>query len=181
MSSTYYTQGQQPGPVNFSSWSETDGHDEPSAPTGSNLPSGSGNFNVPVNQPQPVITQPSQQFSEDPNATKLFREHFRTARDNAIPRSPGSAPSSSTQEDTTSNDHWYRDYWYVFLIIAVVILIVVIYYFKSRNALTTSSSGPQSGLSAGGVTDSTFGRYNPSFGSSALNSANGLLNDLEFL
>ena len=176
MSSTYYTQGQQPGPVNFSSWSETEGHEGPNGSAVS--PGGGGDFNVPVNQPQPVITQPSQQFSEDPNATKLFREHFRTARDNAIPRSSGSPPSSSAQEGTTSTDNnpWYREYWYVFLIIAVVVFIAVVYYYKSRN-LPTSPPGLQSSASA----DPTMERFNRSFGSSALNSANGILNDLEFL
>ena len=164
--STYYTQGQQPGPINFSSWSETEGHEgqQQGQQQGQQLP----------------VTP--QQFSEDPNATKLFREHFRTARDNAIPRSSAGPP-----DQVSTGESWYREYWYVFVIIAVVIFAAIgfYYYYKSKNTGIVSSP-PVSSSSAlpqvsSELPNQMFSNFNNRFGSSGLSSANGILNDLEFL
>jgi ATP-dependent Zn protease len=172
--STYYTQGQQPGPINFSSWSETEGHE------------GAQNLNVP---PQPVNNQQIQQFSEDPNATKLFREHFRTARDNAIPQSSAdpsatvgnnSNNSNNSNDTNTSNDNWFSTYWYVFVIIAIVIMAAIaFYYFKYHKSAPGSAASSSSAFPSSA--EQSFPRFDSSFGSSALKSANGIMNDLEFL
>jgi ATP-dependent Zn protease len=169
--STYYTQGQQPGPINFSSWSETEGHE------------GAQNLNVP---PQPVNNQQIQQFSEDPNATKLFREHFRTARDNAIPQSSADPSatvgnnSNNSNDTNTSNDNWFSTYWYVFVIIAIVIMAAIaFYYFKYHKSAPGSAASSSSAFPSSA--EQSFPRFDSSFGSSALKSANGIMNDLEFL
>jgi hypothetical protein len=175
--STYYTQGQQPGPINFSSWSETEGHEQQqlSAPSAPSAP--------PAQNNQPI---PQQQFAEDPNATKLFREHFRTARDNAIPRSSAGPPDESSS--SSSGESWYREYWYVLVIIAVFIVVAIGFYYKSKNpgqigSAPVSASAPAVSSSPG-LSESPnqmFSNYNNRFGSSGLSSANGILNDLEFL
>jgi hypothetical protein len=154
--SNYYTQSQQPsasGPINFSSWSENDEN------------ANSENDNKKESN---IV---------DPNSTKLYREHFRTARDNAVPVFSGAVPSSTSipsSQPPSTNQSWLQQYWYVLVIVFFVFGCVFVFgvYYKNlqkphiENMTTTHRHTQPS---------------SDTFGSSGLSNASGLLQDLEFL
>ena len=182
--SNYYTQGQQPGPINFSSWSEAEGQNVvPSQPFNNEdtlqfapqQQQPQQQQQQQQQQPQPQQQQQQQQqqlpFS-DPNATKLFRENFRTARDNAIVINS----SSTDSDDSKNSNHEYIKYS---IIIIVVLLLIGVGIYTYRHNIDSvnggvSNSAINNDISGGGANSVNFGSGDLSFGA-------GLLQDLEFL
>lgn len=170
--SNYYTQNTsagQPVSMHYSTWNKEDGASV-----------------EPLNdaQPQPLmqhVPEPPVQMV-DPNATRLSREHFRTARDNALANTtpqvfapaPGPAPSEES---------WEKKYWWVWVIVGVVVIGIVIFVIlklKSKQNSVPMNVGDGTGVGTGtdGMTSNTnlFGS-----GRSGLGGTGGILNDLEFL
>ena len=168
--SSYYTQntsgGNQPTMMNYSTWS---GKEETDA------------------SPSPMVPEPPVQrvHVEDPNATKLSREHFRTARDNALANTTPPANSSGVVPPESSgplSESWAKKYWFVWLILGIVVIgIAGFFAFRQYNVTHRHSGGAGSGLAAS--TSSVSAAAPPTFGSGALglDRAAGILNDLEFL
>jgi hypothetical protein len=159
--SNYYTQGQQPGPINFSSWSETEGHNVvPSQPFNSDE-----NENSPVLAPVQVAQVQSPQSQQipfsDPNATRLLRENFRSAQDNAIVINSSTNSSKSSTSDSDNDSHYEYIKYIIGAVVGLVIIGGGIYLYQHRNQNQSSI------LSTNEPMSSTFG--------------SGLLQDLEFL
>lgn len=152
--SNYYvnTQNNQPGGMNFSSWN---GNSEEIAESAQMIPEPPMRYATPPQQ----LTQPA-----DPNATRLVREHFRTARDNAL---YNTVPLNQKDKDQGMCDT--KNWWGVVLICVVLIFIVggCMYAGKSPNVSDTPNMAFGSGAGGGGV--------------GVGNISSGLLNDLEFL
>ena len=163
--SNYYTQSQQPsasGPITFSSWSEKE---------------------EGVDMSNSDIDNKKESNVVDPNSTKLYREHFRTARDNAVPVFSGAAPSSSASIPSSlppsTNQSWLQQYWYVLVIIFFVLVCVVVFGMYYKNLQKAHSSHGLKTTHA--HTQESFQPSLNNFGSSGISNASGLLQDLEFL
>lgn len=177
--SNYYTQNTsagQPVSMHYSTWNKEDGASV-----------------EPLNdaQPQPLmqhVPEPPVQMV-DPNATRLSREHFRTARDNALANTtpqvfasaPGPAPGPASSEES-----WEKKYWWVWVIVGVVIIGIVAFVIISlkskQNSVPMNGGGGGVGVGTGAATDGMTPNTNL-FGSgrSGLGGTGGILNDLEFL
>jgi len=163
--SNYYTQNTstgQPVSMHYSTWNKEDGASV-----------------EPLNDAQPSlphVPEPPVQMV-DPNATRLSREHFRTARDNAlantIPQVLGSA-----QGPAPSEEMWEKKYWWVWIIVAFVIIGIVLLIITmrvSKQNVPTATDTMMAGTASVPAT-ATFGSGRPGLGGTA-----GILNDLEFL
>jgi len=142
--SSYYvnnSQTQPPTGMHFSSWDN----------------SGSAEPPPPSTVPEPPMRYVDSQPPADPNATRLVREHFRTARDNALANTVPVNPAGAAVEGDIQN-------WWLMLVVGVIVIAVIggcVY------------AGQSSGAPAHG--------HAAAFGSGVGNLSSGLLNDLEFL
>ena len=175
--SNYYTQSaqsNQPSRMTYSSWGQDNGI--PAAATETALP-----------EPPVRVNE------EDPNATRLSREHFRSARtasDNAIrnstanagkPLSPSPSPSVPLPPPGTSDT---STFWTtqnitivsVSVVCGVVLVGILIYLFVKNRP--TADIVPAAAAGGGGGTAAAAAA--PTFGS-GLHPSAGILNDLEFL
>jgi hypothetical protein len=155
--SNYYVQNTsqgQPASMHYSDWSGSEG----------------GVIETLNPQQAPLIPEPPTRFAtnSDPNATPLVREHFRSARDNAI---SNTGPMNGNNNNSNGNENCDSRNWMGILIVCLVLVVVIggcMYAVRSDHG--TSLTNPvMSGQSA--------------FGSGSLtqNISSGLLNDLEFL
>lgn len=159
--SNYYVQNTsqgQPASMHYSNWSGNDG----------------GVVETLNPQQAPLIPEPPTRFAtnSDPNATPLVREHFRSARDNAIPNTGlmhGKNNNSSENEKCDSKN------WMGIFIVCVVLALIV---GGCMYAVRSDHGSYQSNLAMPG--QSAFGSGGGG-GGLAQNLSSGLLNDLEFL
>lgn len=152
--SNYYVQNTsqgQPASMHYSDWSGSDG----------------GAIETLNPQQAPLIPEPPTRLAtnSDPNATRLVREHFRSARDNAISNTgPLNGNNNNGNEKCDSKN------WMGIMLVCLVLVVIIggcMYAVRSDNGSS--------------LTAPTMSGQQP-FGSGIVqNLSSGLLNDLEFL
>lgn len=162
--SNYYTQGttsNQPSALNYSTWGQE-----------SSIPAVTA----------PVLPEPPIRVA-DPNATRLSREHFRTAADNAIRVTAGPSPAPpalptapETAKEETASDKY--DWLKILGIVAAAIVVCIGIVLLAKRLTSTDSTAlahqsPPSGAPTTAAAAAAFG--------SGLSAPAGILNDLEFL
>jgi hypothetical protein len=167
--SNYYVQTNatgQPGQMYFSDWAGNENQGQVGAlnmggaPLIPEPPVQYANHAPNSNQVQ------QQSYQADPNATPLVREHFRTSRDNAIPRSS----RSDNQDDNDNSDSQKCGDSKLLMNMVVGGLILII--FIALIVYACQSGSTSNGIAPQGSSSNVFG-------SATLNA--NLLNDLEFL
>jgi hypothetical protein len=160
--SNYYVQNTsqgQPASMHYSDWSGNDG----------------GVIETLNPQEAPLIPEPPTRLAtnSDPNATPLVREHFRSARDNAISNTylMNSRGNNSNISDNNGNEKCDSKNWMGILLVCLVLVVIIggcMYAIRSDHgsSIANPAMSGQSSFGSGGLTQ---------------NLSSGLLNDLEFL